>query len=68
MNESLDVLLQQRLEGEDWTAFQKRIHPDCATCQSPETFKPSHDGSRLCESGSLASGGHRRHCTCDTCF
>jgi hypothetical protein len=29
---------------------------------------PSHAGSRMCESGSLASGGDRTHCTCDTCF
>jgi hypothetical protein len=31
-------------------------------------MNPSHDGSRRCKSGSLASGGSRAHCTCDTCF
>ncbi len=31
-------------------------------------FGPSHDGSRGCESGSIASGGNNAHCTCDTCF
>lgn len=40
----------------------------CATCDSPEEMKPSHDGSPNCESGSIASGGTRAHCTCDTCF
>ena len=59
---------EKRREGESWHDFQARIYPDCKTCQDPERFKPSHDGSRLCESGSLASGGHRSHCTCDTCF
>lgn len=28
----------------------------------------SHNGSPLCESGSIASGGTSAHCTCDTCF
>lgn len=31
-------------------------------------FGPSHNGSRSCRSGSIASGGNRSHCTCDTCF
>lgn len=31
-------------------------------------FRPSHDGSPRCESGSLASGGTHAHCTCDACF
>lgn len=29
---------------------------------------PSHRGSKGCESGSLASGGARAHCTCEACF
>jgi len=29
---------------------------------------PSERGSRNCRSGSLASGGNRPYCTCDTCF
>lgn len=28
----------------------------------------SHNGSRMCQSGSIASGGNRAHCTCDRCF
>jgi hypothetical protein len=29
---------------------------------------PSHRGSSSCRSGSIASGGHKAHCTCDGCF
>lgn len=29
---------------------------------------PRHDGSRFCESGSIASGGKRAHCSCDVCY
>lgn len=42
--------------------------PDCRTCALPGTFKPSHNGSVSCQSGSIASGGKNAHCTCDTCF
>ncbi len=41
----------------------------CPVCsQIGAGFGPSHDGSPLCRCGSLASGGHRAHCSCDTCF
>lgn len=44
----------------------------CSTCETIRSeyngFGPSHEGSRLCQSGSLASGGNREHCTCDACF
>lgn len=42
--------------------------PGCPTCALPDSFKPSHYGSKRCESGSLASGGTHAHCSCDTCF
>ena len=42
--------------------------PECPTCARPETFKPSHMGSKGCQSGSLASGGVRSHCSCNACF
>ena len=44
--------------------------PECPTCASmgKNGFGPSHMGSPRCESGSLASGRMRSHCTCDTCF
>jgi hypothetical protein len=40
----------------------------CRTCASPETFKPSHNGSPRCQSGSIASGGKNAHCSCGVCF
>lgn len=41
--------------------------PGCELCADP-TYLPSHRGSVGCESGSIASGGTRSHCTCDRCF
>ena len=29
---------------------------------------PSHEGGRMCKSGSIASGGSRAHCACDYCY
>lgn len=47
-------------------------HPECSACQlaheMQDTMMPPHDGSRSCESGSVASGGERTHCTCDRCY
>ena len=40
----------------------------CPTCELPESLKPRHNGSKNCESGSIASGGNKSHCTCDICF
>ena len=44
--------------------------PECSACRRnpPGSFAPSHDGSPRCESRSIASGGKRSHCSCDTCF
>jgi hypothetical protein len=44
------------------------IEKNCPICQIKESLKPSHMGSKNCESGSLASGGNKSHCTCDICF
>lgn len=45
------------------------VEAACVTCaQIGAGFGPSHEGSPLCRCGSLASGGHRAHCACDTCF
>lgn len=44
------------------------IFVKCPTCELPGSMKPSHDGSRNCKSGSIASGGTKPHCTCDVCF
>lgn len=47
-------------------------YPDCETCKLIHEvyngFGPSHEGSKRCESGSIASGGDRAHCTCSVCF
>jgi hypothetical protein len=42
-------------------------NPGCKGC-NVVGMSPGHDGSRYCKSGSIASGGTRAHCTCDTCF
>ena len=54
-------------------------HVGSCVCDLPPTCKedgctysaqggPSHNGSRMCKSGSIASGGTRAHCACDFCF
>ena len=40
---------------------------NCSICQR-SGMKPSHNGSKNCESGSIASGGNKSHCSCDVCF
>ena len=42
----------------------------CRTCLENLGYSiaPTHDGSPSCESGSIASGGTKAHCTCDRCF
>jgi len=53
------------------TLFPKalQMRPKCEECRRIGSgFGPRHNGSRHCESGSIASGGDRAHCTCDTCF
>lgn len=36
--------------------------------KNPRPMGPSREGSSRCQSFSIASGGHREYCTCDTCF
>jgi hypothetical protein len=31
-------------------------------------LRPRKEGSKYCESGSVASGGDKLYCTCDICF
>jgi len=40
---------------------------NCKLCKNPG-MGPSHNGSTHCESGSIASGGSKSHCSCDVCF
>jgi len=42
---------------------------NCETCKTYfVSGGPSHTGSSHCRSGSLASGGSRSHCSCDSCY
>jgi hypothetical protein len=41
---------------------------DVAGCTYSSKYGPSHEGSRMCKSGSIASGGTRSHCACDACY
>jgi hypothetical protein len=41
---------------------------ECETQHQQAAFGPSREGSPNCQSGSLASGGTKTYCTCDTCF
>ena len=36
--------------------------------QALDPHAPTRKGSTRCESGSIASGGTRTFCTCDTCY
>ena len=42
----------------------------CPGCirRKTDQMEPSHEGSKRCESGSIASGGKRAHCTCGVCY
>ena len=46
------------------------LPPSCTVegCTYSSKYGPSHDGSRMCKSGSIASGGTRAHCACDYCY
>lgn len=45
------------------------IEDACQICaENCGKIYPSHRGSSRCESGSIASGGNKTHCTCDICF
>jgi len=46
------------------------LPPACkvAGCTYSSKYGPSHEGSRMCKSGSIASGGTRAHCACDYCY
>ena len=42
---------------------------NCETCKKYKgQMAPTHNGSKYCNSGSIASGGTKAHCTCDVCF
>ena len=47
--------------------FENFPESNCYECRHPNGG-PSHNGSSRCRSFSIASGGHRAHCSCDTCY
>ena len=46
------------------------LPPTCTVegCTYSSKYGPGHEGSRMCKSGSIASGGTRSHCSCDYCY
>jgi len=56
--------------------MNEEYKPGCPSCEAnwpdgPEGKRvhgPYHNGSIACESGSIASGGDRSHCTCSICY
>jgi len=43
----------------------------CMTCHDAwvkSVLRPAYEGSKNCKCGSIASGGDREFCSCDTCF
>jgi hypothetical protein len=54
-------------KADEKKASLEKSKSECSTCKRGGAG-PSHEGSSMCRSGSIASGGHRAHCSCDTCF
>jgi hypothetical protein len=50
----------------DRSPYKSFPESSCAECRQKSPV--SHNGSRLCRSFSIAAGGHRTHCSCDTCY
>ena len=61
---SYDLVHQQNFEK--WEA--DLIAEAVAVAGHKLPFGPSKNGSARCESGSIASGGNKAHCSCDICF
>lgn len=75
-NSMFDLKLAERnrrfvraLAAENGWALDRSVRDEkaCSTCQETG-MRPSHNGSKRCESGSIASGGPNAHCSCDRCF
>lgn len=67
------VLVAEQLKRTALAAEREsRIQAEMATCsmciEYAGRMAPSHRGSTFCRCGSIASGGTKSHCTCDTCF
>ena len=58
---------RDRLKAQKPAAAKKDTKSECSTCKRNGPG-PSHEGSPHCRSGSIASGGTKAHCSCDTCY
>lgn len=67
--EELEIEPDFSYEDYSTKAFQA-FQPLSAAQILSKTFatEPSREGSKNCEAGSVASGGDKTYCTCDTCF
>ncbi len=68
ISEPLPEVDAERLKGElerNPGFSNVRYHPERRCCAYGG---PTHNGSKHCESGSIASGGKNAHCSCDVCF
>lgn len=64
-NDELDAWTRSR---EATKRITEKMECNSGRCDPNDPYGPSHDGSTRCQSGSLASGGTRSHCTCDACY
>ena len=62
-------LIEHKLRALLSEGLPQGAEPDCPTClQIGSGMGPTHQGSKNCKSGSIASGGTLAHCTCGICF
>jgi hypothetical protein len=59
-----DRIVLSRTDCETWD----ELKAERVELEHLRPFGPTRDGSSYCRSGSIASGGGRSYCTCDTCF
>lgn len=59
-------LIESQVMHEMLPSLSEDAIPGCPECSGGNPA--SHNGSKQCTSGSIASGGPRAHCTCDYCF
>ena len=68
LGRSADEFTVERDQFGEWLVYVRTAAAQASCSGCTGGFGPSHEGSTRCESGSIASGGHIAHCTCDTCF
>ena len=70
--DALEARIQEDISSilAESTIGSRRCPDDCSTCAANKRgeLAPSRRGSKDCESGSIASGGSKAHCSCSVCF